>query len=224
MLKLNQRFGLGLIFLIALGMLSCMTVSSAQFSQSSNDTLKGKLLYEENFSTSKGSSMSGYVDATYSYGFQNGSYEFVVNPIDHWPRVLVGDNYGDIILEVEATPISGPNDNVYGVIVRKVDLNNYYSFLISGDGYYQILKYQNGSWSTGEWKKSSAIRTGKRTNLIRVACQGDNFSFYANDVLLQEYTDSSFSSGGIGLIAGTNEALGAVTIDFNNLRVWEIKK
>ena len=220
----NRRFNLGTVTLLTLIMLSCTASSFAQVSQPGNDTLKGKLLYEDNFSTSKGGLWSASIDANFSRYYQNGSYEMVVNPLNSWRSVAVGKNYGDIILEVEATQKTGQNDNVYGVIVRRVDWNNYYNFLISGDGYYKVAKLQNNSWSTAGWNKSSAIKTGKATNLIRVVCNGDKFSFYVNDVLLQNYTDSSFSSGQIGLTAGTNYALGSVTIDFDDLKIWEIKK
>ena len=219
----NRRFNLRMITLLAVVMLSCTAVSFAQSSLMGN-TSKGELLYEESFSTSKGGSWSGSVDANYSRYYQNGSYEMVVVPMNSWRSVSVGNEYNDTILEVEATQKAGPNDNVYGVLVRRVDWNNYYNFLISGDGYYEIAKLMNNSWTTTGWNKSTAIKTGKATNLIKVVCQGDKFAFYANDVLLQEYTDSSFASGRIGLTAGTNYAIGAVTIDFDNLKIWEIKK
>lgn len=210
--------------MLTLIMLSCTASSFAQVSQPGNDTLKGKLLYEDNFSTSKGGLWGASIDANFSRYYQNGSYEMVVNPINSWRSVSVGKDYRDIILEVEATEKAGQTDNVYGVIVRRVDWNNYYNFLISGDGYYKVAKLQNNSWSAAGWNKSSAIKTGKATNMIRVVCNGDTFSFYVNDMLLQNYTDSSFSSGQIGLTAGTNYALGSVTIDFDDIKIWEIKK
>lgn len=224
MLISNRRFNLGMIALLPLIVLFCTAFSYAQVSQPGSDALKGKLLYEDNFSTSKGGIWGGVSDANFSRYYQNGSYEMAVNQINSWRSVSAGNNYGDIILEVEATQKAGQNDNVYGVIVRRVDWNNYYNFLISGDGYYEVARLQNNSWSTPSWNKSSAIKTGQATNLIRVVCDGDKFSFYVNDVLLQNYTDSSFSSGSIGLTAGTNYALGSVTIDFDNLKIWEIKK
>jgi hypothetical protein len=219
----NRRFNLGMITLLAVVVLSCTAVSFAQDSQLGNVS-KGKLLYEENFSTSKGGSWSGSVNANFSRGYQNGSYEMIVVPMNSWRSVSTGNDYGDIILEVEATQVAGPNDNAYGVLVRKVDWNNYYNFLISGDGYYEIARLQNNSWSSARWNKSSAIKTGLVTNLISVVCQGDKFAFYVNGELLQEYTDSAFASGQIGLTAGTNYALGPVTIDFDNIKIWEIKK
>lgn len=219
----NRRIGSRTEALLAVIILVFTAVSLAEDSQMTNVS-KGKLLYEDDFSTSKVGIWPGAIEANISYYYQNGSYEMVVNPMNYWSPLAAGNEYGDIILEVEATQKAGPNDNVYGVIVRKVDWSNYYNFLISGDGYYEIAKYENDTWSPSSWNKTSAIKIGKATNLIRVVCNGDKFSFYVNDVLLQEYTDSSFPSGDIGLEAGTNYAPGAVTVDFDNLKIWEIKR
>lgn len=110
--------------------------------------------------------------------------------------------------------------------MRKVDWNNYYLFAISGDGYYCVSKLLNNTWTptSWNWKKSGAIHTGNATNLIRVVSDGDKFSFYVNNIGVEDYADGSFSSGMIGLAAGTLYTPGAATIGFDNLRIWEIKR
>jgi hypothetical protein len=126
-------------------------------------------------------------------------------------------------LEIEATKEAGPDDNAFGVISRKIDSSNYYAFILSNDGYYQVAKLQNNSWAyVSDWAKSSAIKTGNATNLIKVVCNGDKQSFYANGVKLTDYNDSSFAYGHIGLYAGT-QSEGNVTIGFDNLKVWELE-
>lgn len=194
--------------------------------QPGNNVTKGKLLYEENFSSSKGSIWGGDLSANFSYYFQDGKYHLNVNQYDSYRAVSFGQNYNNSILEVEATQEAGPNDNYYGVIFRKLDWNNYYLFSISGDGYYCMSKYQNNTWtpSSWNWRKSSAIHTGNATNLIRVVSDGNEFSLYVNDIGVGNYNDSSFSSGMIGLTAGTLYTPGAATIGYDNLRIWEIKR
>jgi hypothetical protein len=51
----------------------------------------------------------------------------------------------DTIISVQTRQISGPNDNAYGVICRYQSPENFYVFLISGDGHYAIGKYQSTS-------------------------------------------------------------------------------
>jgi hypothetical protein len=213
--------------LLAVIIIFCTAVSFAEDSPLGNIS-KGKLLYEEDFSTSKISSLECYADANFSRCYQNGSYEMIVNNTNSWRPVTLGKENGDIILEVEATPKAGPDDNLYGVLVRRIDWDNYYEFFVSGDGYYRIAKLKNDSWVTPQelkdWKESSAIKKGKATNLITVVSNGDKFSFYVNDVLLTEFTDSDFPSGTFGIVVGTMFTPGAVTVDFDNFKIWEIEK
>jgi hypothetical protein len=228
-MKLRVGIGQGLFCLLSLVILSCMPISLAQLSQP--DAINGKLLYDDNFSTSKNSIFSSYSDANSNILFENGKVRFTVRKPSYWIKCSGGNVSDNIILETEATQVSGPNDNAYGVIFRNKELRNYYIFMISGDGYYYINKVMNKTygpikyyhnWSPILWKKSNAIQTGNATNLIRVSCNGDKFSFYVNNVKVDEFIDDSLPTGNIGLIAGTNEALGTVIIDFDNLKVWTI--
>ena len=225
-MQFKHRFGRWLVSLLVIVALSSTVLPVVLAEQTGNNATKGKLLYEENFSSSKGSSWSGDLGGNFSYYFENGKYHLNVNKLNLLKDVSSGQNYNNSILEVEATQEAGPNDNIYGVMVRKVDWNNYYLFVISGDGYYCTAKLQNNLWTptSWNWKKSSAIQKGNSSNLIRVVCDGDKFSFYVNNMGVDNYTDGSFSSGMIGLTAGTLYTPGAATIGFDNLRIWEIKR
>ena len=225
-MKFKHRLGLGLVSLLVMIALSSMVIPVVLADQTGNNATKGKLLYEENFSSSKGSVWSGDLSANFSYYFDGGKYHLNVSRMNSLKDVSSGRNYNNTVLEVEATQEAGPNDNIYGVMVRKVDWNNYYIFAISGDGYYSMAKLQNNTWTPTSWiwKKSSAIHTGNATNLIRVESDGDKFSFYVNNIEVDNYTDSSFASGMIGVSTGTLYTPGAVSIGFDNLRIWEIKR
>jgi len=217
-----QRRKLILTGLIAVVFVCNLSVSLAQNARPGDD-LKGQLLYEENFSTSKGSLWGGSSDDNWTHYFDNGRYNMVVYHMNNWKSYATRKNYSDFIMDVQAKQEGGTSDNVYGAIIRKVDWNNYYNFLVSGDGYYQIAKMMTGKWSKANWKRSDAINVGNATNLIRIICNGDAFSFYANDVLLEEYKDNSFSSGNIGLTTGTNYAIGPAQVSFDDLSIWQIK-
>lgn len=217
-----QRRKLILAGIIAAVLVCNLSVSLAQNARP-GDELKGELLYKENFSTSKGSLWSGSSDDNWTCYFDNGKYNMVVYRMNSWKSNAIGNNYSNFILDVQARQEGGTSDNVCGVIIRKVDWKNYYNFLISGDGYYEIAKRENGKWSPVNWKRSDAINLGNASNLIRVICNEDAFSFYVNDILLEEYTDSSFSSGNIGLTAGTNYAIGPARVSFDDMSIWQIK-
>jgi hypothetical protein len=187
------------------------------------EPVPGDLLYSEDFSSSK----SGWTytsDEYFKKSFKNGVYHLTVVPADYWNWVSGPSrlNFTDFILEVEITKEAGPDDNVFGLMVRKVDAGNYYAFLLSSDGYYQIAKKENNTWSyVSEWARSSDIKTGNSTNLIKVTAMGDKLALYANGAKLADYNDSSLAYGGVGLYAGT-QSEGNVTIGFDNLKVWSI--
>ena len=212
--------------------------------QLANGAVTGKmLLYEDTFSTSKNSIFGGYSDNISDNYFQNGKYRIRVFPMDNSSIEQSRVKSSNIILEVDATQVSGPNDNGYGVIFRNNNWKSYYQFLISGDGYYQIARWMNNSWSTrlanNSWStgpvdetwspiywinSSGIIHTGNATNLINVTCDANKFSFYINDKKVDEFSDNNSNPGTIGFMVRTGNTPGAVTIDFDILIVWGISR
>jgi hypothetical protein len=182
---------------------------------------KGELLYSDDFSDpGSGWDIREADDASTVY--QSGAYHITVNEID-W--VAWGNPYSyftDFVLDVDATQVSGPDDNDFGVLLRYVDVDNFYRFEISGDGYYSFDLMQDDEWITLiEWTETPVIRQGNSTNTITVVCDGDLFTFYVNGQYLNEYRDSTFTEGDIGLLAGTIEEA-PVHIAFDNVRVYAL--
>ena len=134
--------------------------------------------------------------------------------------VATGRAFDYFTLEVDATPLAGPDDNDYGVIVRHVDDDNFYRFEISGDGYFNAQKRQKGKWEKliPDWTASESIRKGKATNHLRVVGAGSGLTFYVNQTLLIQIADASFSRGAIGVLAGTLAEPG-VQVAFDNVQV-----
>jgi hypothetical protein len=134
--------------------------------------------------------------------------------------IAAGKTFDDLTLDVDATPLTGPDDNDYGVIVRHVDDDNFYRFEISGDGYFNVQKRSKGKWEKliPDWTASEAIRQGKAANHLRVVCAGSSLTFYVNQTQLIQITDASFPRGTIGVLAGTLTQPG-VQVAFDNLQV-----
>ena len=155
--------------------------------------------------------------------------------------------FTDIDLSVTAREVSGPDDNQYGVVFRFRDHDNYYAFFISGDGYYSLVKRENGVLrDISTWGESDAIAVGKGANIIRIVAQGDAFRFYVNGELMPlclpgenafsmwnpatgecatsepvtVFRDADFNQGGVALAAGTSIDLSApVVIAFDDLTI-----
>ena len=106
-------------------------------------------------------------------------------------------DFTDTRIEVLATKIGGPDENDFGVICRFQDINNFYSFSISSDGYWGIFKSVNGEWELigKEFLQfNEYINQGQATNKIQAECIGDMLALYVNGEYLFEVEDDSFSS------------------------------
>ena len=132
----------------------------------------------------------------------------------------------DMIIAATSRQVAGPDDNAYGVLCRYQNENNYYVFLISGDGYYAIGKFQTGLneiqylSGQGEYQFSEVIRQGNVENDIQVECVGNELTLVVNGVRLETVTDDSFPTGNIGMGVTTFQEGGAV-VQFDNVEVYE---
>lgn len=137
-----------------------------------------------------------------------------------------GGDFDDVIITTKATQISGPDDNAYGAICRYQDENNFYVFLISGDGYYAIGKYQTGSpqiiylTENQNYIQSDAIQTGVATNELRVSCVGNELGLQINGVPVATVVDPTFVRGDVGVGASVF-APGTAVIQFDDFRVLQ---
>lgn len=133
-------------------------------------------------------------------------------------------NFDDVIIRAEARQVSGSNDNAYGIICRYQNTENFYVFLISGDGYYAIGKYQSGAENVtyltenGQFQPSEEINTGVASNELVVSCIGNELSMEVNGAPLITVTDPTFVTGDLGLAASTLQAETGV-IEFDNVQV-----
>jgi hypothetical protein len=156
---------------------------------------------------------------------QDGALHFTIDDLDTIAWSTPQDKrFGDFVLDVDATQVDGPNDNTYGVIFRYQDDRNFYRLDISGDGYYAVLKRKDGAWSkVQDYVESAAVTQGNATNHLQVIAQGNQFTFNVNGETVKTFSASDFSSGNIGLTAGSLFENAGVHIAFDNLTVSEVK-
>ncbi len=207
----------GFVFLLAvLVALTAASCSSLPLVADDPNT-QGSVLLSDDFSNPN----SGW-DTWSSNGslvtYQDGALRIFINEpqFDYWSRP--GKRFDDVRIAVEATRADGPVDNDYGVICRYKDQDNFYAFLISSDQYAGIMKVKDGDYqliSGDSMQYFDAIKTGSETNYLGADCIGSHLIFYINGVKTIEANDLDFSSGEVGLIAGTYETPG-VDIRFDN--------
>lgn len=137
-----------------------------------------------------------------------------------------GRRFDDVVITAVSRQTGGPDNNAYGLICRYQNENNFYIFLISGDGYYAIGKYQAGTdriiylTEDGQYQSSDIINQGMATNQIRASCIGNELTLAVNGIALLSVTDATFATGDIGLGVSTLAA-GTAVIEFDSIRVME---
>lgn len=214
---MNKKAYLAIV-MIATVMLACSFSGTDTQVSSTN----GDIIYQDDFSNS-GSGWPSKSSDGGSMDYANGNYRIYVS--DPYADLIAnaGENLpADVVIDVDITKSGGTENNDFGAVCRLKDLDNFYFFQISSDGYAVIGKFENNQMqylSADGMSKVDGIYPGSSTNHMRVECVGNSFSLYANGSLVATVTDNTFTSGGdVGLMAGTFDE-GGVDIVFDNFIV-----
>jgi 3-keto-disaccharide hydrolase len=164
-------------------------------------------------------------DEAIKIGVQDGALHFTIDDLDTIAWSTPKDKrFGDFVLDVDATQVDGPIDNTYGVIFRYQDDRNFYRLDISGDGYYAVFKRKDGQWTkVQEYVETPTIKQGNATNHLQVIAKGSQFTFNVNGQAVKTFSDKDFSTGNIGVTAGTLSDSAGVHVAFDNVQVSEVK-
>jgi hypothetical protein len=163
-------------------------------------------------------------DPAVKIDYQDGALHFNILELDTLAWSVPKDKrFGDFVLDVDASQIAGPNDNSYGVIFRYVDDRNFYRFDISGDGYFAVFKYKDGTWAkVQDYTETAVVKQATSTNHLQVIAQGNQFTVNVNDQPVTTFSDSDFPNGNVGVTAGSLFDNANVHIVFDNLTVREV--
>jgi len=203
-------------------MLACSLFGGEDSSPSDPVSLPSDVLFQDDFSdpssgwdqVNEDDGSTDYVNGVYRIYVDEANYDIWANP---------GLNFTDTVIEVEATKIGGPEDNDFGVICRYQDLDSFYFFIISSDGFYGVAKVINGEQELigmENMEESDVINQGSASNIIRADCVGNQLSLYINGEKVADASDSQYPSGDVGLIAGTFDISGT-DVHFDNFVVRE---
>ncbi len=209
-----------LSFIFALLLISSLACSTTSLTETLVPS--GSVLYQDIFSNPK-SGWGELASPAGAAGYSNGAYRLVVNQpnVNLWSHP--GLDFATIHSEVSLMTPAGPQGNRMGLICRLQDDKNFYFFAISADGYWGIGKMKDGATSLlsgDQMQKHDAILTGTQINRLRADCIGNLLILYVNDVLGGSAVDDNFTSGDVGLLAGTFDEPGA-DVYFDNFVVYK---
>jgi hypothetical protein len=143
-----------------------------------------------------------------SSGYEMGGYLVEARQKAETMWGVAGKTFEDIRIDVDARMITAPENgnNAFGVDCRIQPNGDGYSFHISSDGWFAIVKFvDEEAIEIVEWTESSAILLGDEINHLTATCQGNQLTFLVNDVEVAQVQDDTYSSGDISLSATTFE-------------------
>jgi hypothetical protein len=181
------------------------------------------ILFSDNFNGGKGSWRLIASSLGSKVAYEHQGLRVTVNEVNYAYWTTPGQQFGDVRISVSGSRMGGPNDNYFGVICRFQEPNNFYAFLISSDGYFGILKVKNGAFQLingNNMEFSDKILQGRATNRIRGDCVGNKLTLFVNGMEVKSVEDSEFTTGDVGLIAGSHEIFG-VDILFDDFVVYQ---
>jgi len=212
------------LFLSVVFLLCALSLSACLPAWVSMDQLpwlkEGQVLFKDDFSDLT----TGWENVNNIYelkGYSENAYVISVKNADSRSWSVPGLRFKDVQVSVDAKRISGEQDTNFGLICRYQDPNNYYSYLISSDGYYALIRISEGEevlLGMEQFVYSDVIAQGDGLNKISISCIGDQLSLTVNGKTLHSVRDDSFCAGDVGLIVETREA-GAASVLFSNFSV-----
>lgn len=134
-----------------------------------------------------------------------------------------GQPRADFRLRAVLQPQTCSGGDIYGLVFRASSANAGYFFGVTCDGRYSLTarNFDDGSSSTlVELTESSAIQQGSNsTNRLEVRANGTQIGLYVNNTLLEEVTDSTYTSGYFGAFVAANNTSG-FNVWMDEIALW----
>lgn len=120
---------------------------------------------------------------------------------------LPDHTFDNFILEVDARLLQGDVGNSFGVLFRMQDSTHFYRFEITANGLFMVERRDgDAGWTrfVEMWTETPAINQGLNSpNRLKVEARGQSVALFVNDILVHQFTDTTYASGMIALDAGT---------------------
>lgn len=180
------------------------------------------IIFQDDFSDV----MSGWEirnESTAVTDYVNGEFVIKVNIPDTSLWSKPHGAFENVHIAVDALQTAGPVKNLFGIICRYQDGDNFYRFVIGADGFAGITKRSNGDVtviSAALLTVSAAVNQGFAANHIEAICDGSRLVLWVNGQQVAEAVDADFASGEIGLLASSGSVAG-IEIHFDNFVVSE---
>jgi len=200
---------------------SLLLILGAACSPSGTPLPAGSVLFQDDFSrSSSGWEIRHRADAIHEY--RDGLYAMLVLSPHTSSWTTPGLEVGAVRIEVDALQIGGPEDNLYGMVCRYRDDDNFIFLVASSDGFAGIGSYREGRrelFGGAALLPAASIAPAGSTNHLAADCLEDMLRLYVNGALAAEAAAvGGDAEGDVGLIVGTYLEPG-VELVFDNFSV-----
>jgi hypothetical protein len=108
-----------------------------------------------------------------------------------------------------------------GIVNRYVDDENFYLFLVDGEGRFMVQLQEDGTLKTLKpWTKAEFLNPAGSTNAITVDDDGEAQRFYGNNMLLYE-ASARLPAGDAGVVGGSQDD-GVSEISFDWIQLFDV--
>ena len=205
----------GFVLVLALASLACAAPSL--------DSVLNPLP-KDDFSSSSSGWGTG-TDSSSSVEYANGGLQIIVYEPFYvsWsmPNKTV---YENIHIEANVTNTSTDPQAMFGIICNEQGTtNSFYYVGVSSDGYYAFIKSSIvGDDVYLKEGNSAAISAASTSMRIGLDCANGSLSLYVNGQQIDSVSDSSYTSGVIGLFAASGEQNTGTNITFDDFVVTKL--
>ena len=162
-------------------------------------------------------------DADNQFYVDNG----VLDVIPHADQAYYGFNNSayyldaDYCVDVLAIKVDLKGDSYAGAIFWGIDKENYFSFLITADGWAAVFRRQKSESQTLiDWQKFSAIKKGTgAVNRVGVVTRGSRATFYVNGTKFKSITGQPPDNGWLFGVRAASPKNWEATYGFDNVKV-----
>jgi len=190
----------------------------------------GKVLFQDDFSNDN-SGWGTASDANKSVQYINNTLEVkVFKDLDMVYSNQSDTDYQDVHVEVTAAPNDSDKNSYFGILCdQQVTGEAFYYAAVRPGGGYVIAKAavaQDDVYLTGgnDWKTSKLIPVGASSYTIGMDCGSDGtLALYVNGKQVDSVTDTTYTSGHIGLFAASDKKPNSADVNFSNYVATSLK-
>ena len=178
----------------------------------------GQIIYQDDFSDNT----SGWEEVSNVYelkGYSTSGYMISINQPDSRTISTTGLSFSNTLTDVNVQKITGSRTSQFGLVCRFQDKYNYYSFVISSDGYAAIVRYVDGQGKllgSEQMIRAEGINLDDGSNSVSAACVDNNLRLVVNNDTIVRAKDDTFKNGDIGFFVETFD-VGSSTVVFSDL-------